>query len=199
MRLSPAVTWSVRAVAPSEASRLAILAATLFRQAYGVTHPEPMLSGYLADSFSVERMVESLADAATATLVIESSDGAWAGYAELHDGGPSASTTILDVPLRGAAPLEIVRFYVDQAWHGHGVAQILMRSCAALARERGRDVLWLQAWQDAHQAVRFYRKSGFEIHGTAVFMFGERADADFILARPLSGSTLTIDAERNSE
>lgn len=174
---------TIRPVAPSEASRLASFAARLFRQAYGVTHPEPTLSAYLATSFAERRVRQSLENAATTMLVVESVDGTWMGYAELHDGGPTEPTAILEVPLPGTAPLEIVRFYVDQAWHGQGVAQALMLACDALARTRGCDVLWLQAWQEAAQAVRFYHKAGFTIHGTAIFAFGERADSDFILAR----------------
>ena len=181
-----ALPWRVRGVASAEAARLASFAATLFRDAYGVTHPEPVLSEYLAKAFAIARTAETIADPASTMLVIESVDGVWAGYAELHEGAPSASGTKLEVPLPGAAPLEIVRFYVDRQWHGRGVAQALMQSCEVAARERGCDVLWLQAWQEAAQAVRFYRKSGFAIHGTAVFMFGERADADFILARPVT-------------
>ena len=180
-----AVPWSVRTVDRTEAERLARFAAIVFRQAYGVTHPEPVLSDYLAKAFSVTRMAQAIADPASAMLVIESTEGVWAGYAELHEGAPVAPGTVLDLPLPGAAPLEIVRFYVDAQWHGRGVAQTLMQSCPAVARERGCDVLWLQAWQEAGQAVRFYRKAGFTMHGTAVFMFGERADADFILARPV--------------
>ena len=180
------MTWSTRAVAPSEASRLASFAAGLFRQAYGVTHPEPTLSAYLATSFAEQRVRQSLENAATTMRVVESGDGPWMGYAELHEGGPTEPTAILEIPLPGTAPLEIVRFYVDKAWHGQGVAHALMQACDALARAGGCDALWLQAWQEAAQAVRFYHKAGFTIHGTAVFLFGEREDADFIMARPVA-------------
>jgi ribosomal protein S18 acetylase RimI-like enzyme len=180
--------WTVRAVDLAEAAPLAAFAAALFRQAYGATHPEPVLSEYLAKAFSVTRTAQTIADPASTVLVIESVDGAWAGYAELHEGAPVAPGTKLDVPLLGTAPLEIVRFYVDRQWHGRGVAHALMESCDVVARERGCDVLWLQAWQEAAQAVRFYRKVGFGIHGTAVFMFGKRADADFILVRAVANA-----------
>src|SRR5687768_9037323 len=85
-----AMTWSIRAVAPSEASRLASFATGLFRQAYSVTHPEPTLSEYLATSFAEARVRKSLEDATSTTLVVESADGSWMGYAELHAGGPTA-------------------------------------------------------------------------------------------------------------
>ena len=180
------MTWSIRAVTPTEAQRLAAFAAELFRQAYGSSHPEPTLSEYLATSFGTERMRQSLTDPAFTTLVAEADGGDWIGYAELRAGGPTAPTTTIEVPLPGDAPLEIVRFYVAEAWHGQGVAQALMIACDEVARARGCDALWLQAWQEAPQALRFYRKAGFAVHGTAVFAFGERADADFILARPLA-------------
>ncbi len=175
--------WHVRAVDRTEAARLATFAAALFRQAYGVTHPEPVLSEYLAKAFAVTRMTGALDDPHGVMLLIESADGTWAGYAELHEGAPVAPGTVVDVPLPGTSPMEIVRFYIDATWHGQGAAQALMQGCDGVARERGCDVLWLQAWQDAAQALRFYRKAGFALHGTAVFMFGERVDADFILAR----------------
>lgn len=179
------MTWSIRDMEPSEAPRLATFGATLFRQAYEATHPEPTLSEYLAGSFAIPRVARTLEDSASTMIVVESSNGTWIGYAELHQGAPTAPTTVLTRPLPGTTPLEIVRFYVDREWHGRGVAQALMRACEDRARMNACDVIWLQAWQPAAQAIRFYVKEGFEIYGTAVFHFGERADPDFILARAL--------------
>lgn len=170
---------------PEDAPRLAAFAAALFRQAYEPTHPEPTLSAYLANAFAESRVAQSVADRASTTLLVESADGSWLGYAALREGGPREDAATLDVPLPGAAPLEIVRFYVDAAWQGRGVAQALMQACEEEARARGCDVLWLQAWQQAPQALRFYAKAGFAVHGSTTFRFGERTDSDFILARPV--------------
>ena len=180
------MTWSIRVVKADEAAQLATFATTLFRQAYEPTHPEPTLSGYLATSFDAVRVRRTLEDPASTVLVAAAADGSWIGYAELHQGAPTASTTKLTRPLPGSAPIEIVRFYVDQEWHGRGIAQALMRACEERARAVGSDVIWLQAWQEAAQALRYYEKAGFEVYGTAVFQFGERADRDFILARKLT-------------
>jgi ribosomal protein S18 acetylase RimI-like enzyme len=84
--------------------------------------------------------------------------------------------------------MEIVRFYVDQAWHGQGVAHDLMRTSEERARVRSCDALWLQAWTQADRALRFYRKAGFDVYGTAVFKFGARVDSDLILARGLTST-----------
>ena len=182
--------WFIRAAEPSEAQQIATFGAMLFRQAYEATHPEPTLSEYLADSFATPRIARTLEDSASTIFLIVSNNGSWIGYAELHEGAPTAATTVLTRALPGAAPMEIVRFYVDRAWHGRGVAQDLMNVCKERARTSGCDSLWLQAWEQATQAVRFYRKSGFDIYGTAVFIFGARADQDFVLARALAPSPL---------
>ena len=185
LRRTLAPSWTIRPAAREDVPRLASFGAALFRQAYEPTHPEPTLSAYLADAFAESRVARSVADRAGGTLLVEADDGSWLGYAALHEGAPSGGKTTLDVPLPGESPIEIVRFYVDGRWQGRGVAQALMNACDAEARARGCDVLWLQAWQQAPQALRFYAKSGFVTHGTTVFQFGERTDSDFILARPV--------------
>lgn len=183
------MTWSIRAAEPSDAEHLAAFGAMLFRQAYGITHPEPTLSEYVDSSFAIGRVMRALGDPLSTILLVVSIDGSWIGYAELHQGVPTANTTVLTRTLPGTAPIEIVRFYVDQEWHGQGVAQALMRACEEQGRVTGCDSVWLQAWQQAPRALAFYRKAGFKVYGTAVFDFGGRADGDFILARGLTNST----------
>ena len=187
--MTEAGAWSIRRAEPCEAQQLAIFGATLFRKTYEASHPEPTLSKYLADAFATSRVERTLGDPASTILIMVADDGSWIGYAEMHEGKPTAPTTVLTRALPGIAPLEIVRFYVDQRAHGQGFAQELMHACEEHARKSGCDVLWLQAWTQAHRALRFYAKAGFEIHGSAVFIFGERADEDLILARALPQSS----------
>jgi ribosomal protein S18 acetylase RimI-like enzyme len=175
----------IRRVARDEAARLGALAADLFRIAYGPTHPEPTLSRYLSESFAPHDIEARIADPASAFLVAETDEGEWSGYAELRAGGPEAGRVFIERPLPGSHPLEIVRFYVAPGHQGRGVAQDLMRACEDAAAQDAFDVIWLQAWQEASQALRFYEKSGFEKYGTAVFPFGERMDQDYLLAKPV--------------
>ena len=175
-------TWRIRHALPADAASLSAVGAALFRQAYEPTHPEPTLSEYLATAFDAEYCKHILRDPSAAVLVAESQSGEWIGYVHLREAHPDATARLTE-PLPGARPLEIVRFYVDAAWHGRGVAQQLMAECDAEARARACDVVWVQAWQPAAQALAFYRKCGFQVIGTATFHFGDRRDDDFILAR----------------
>jgi diamine N-acetyltransferase len=177
-------SWRVRPASPTDAARVSIVGAALFRQAYGPTHPEPTLGEYLATAFDPKHYERVLRDARTAVLLAESATGEAIGYVHLREAFPDPSSQLKE-PLPGERPLEIVRFYVDAEWHGRGVAQQLMAGCDTEARARLCDVVWLQAWQQAAQALAFYRKCGFRVIGTATFHFGDRRDDDFVLARAL--------------
>jgi ribosomal protein S18 acetylase RimI-like enzyme len=173
--------FTIRPCGPSEAPQLSELAARLFEEAYGPTHPEPTLSVYLAESFAPERLRAELTSPGARVLLVEDAAGLPIGYAYLRETEQPATA---GVP--GERPVEIVRFYVDSAWHGRGVAQALMTGCVAEAARRGADVLWLSAWQQAARALAFYRRAGFAVVGTATFRFGERIDDDFLMARRLT-------------
>ena len=172
--------FTVRRCTPDDAPLVAALAARLFTQAYGPTHPEPELGRYLARSFSQQLFARELADSTVRVLVVEAVDGSPVGYAHMR-------ATTGDPPggVGGTHPIEIVRFYVDAGWHGAGLAQMLMSACDREARGMGADVIWLDVWQEAPRPQAFYRKAGFTIVGTTTFAFGDRQDADWVMARPL--------------
>lgn len=160
-----------------------MMATRLFVQAYGATHPEPELSRYLARSFSSEFFAEQIAGPDSAVLLALTESGASCAYAHLR-----LTTGPLPADVQSDRAVEIVRFYVDSVWHGRGIAQKLMAACERLAKEWGADLLWLGVWQLAARPIAFYRRAGFEIVGTTTFLFGERRDADFVMARPLGAA-----------
>ncbi|HEX5831846.1 MAG TPA: N-acetyltransferase [Gemmatimonadaceae bacterium] len=173
---SPFAELTVRAVRADEAARLAELAEHLFRHTYVLTHPAADLELYVSQAFGAARQAEELADPSMTTLLAESPSGETIGYAQLR-AGPAP----LEVP--GARPVEVARFYVAAAWHGHGVAARLMDACRAEAHRRGGDVLWLGVWEENARAIAFYRKSGFAPVGTQAFQFGSRTERDFVMSR----------------
>ena len=173
-----AAAFHIRHATGADAARLASIGARLFTQAYGPTHPEPELSRYLSRCFDAHAVSEALADAATTFLLVVDAAGADIGYAwlrETRDAPPAGIT--------GQRPFEIARFYVDEPWHGRGVAQALMAACIADARARDADVMWLATWQPAARAQAFYRRMGFEVVGTTTFLFGDVLEDDFLMAR----------------
>lgn len=105
-------------------------------------------------------------------MIAEDESHAPAGYAILRDTDEQR--------------IEILRFYVDEKWHGSGAAQLLMRECIHEARRRKKETVWLQTWQQSGRALAFYRKMGFVVSGTTTFQFGDRIDNDYLLVRPVA-------------
>jgi len=171
--------FTIRRCTPGDAPALASLAARLFTETYGPTHPEPELSRYLARSFSVEGVREAISDAGVSMFIVEDSSGVPIAYAYAK-ASPEPPTGV-----EGRHVFEIVRFYVDGAAQGRGIGAALMSSCFDDARERGADVVWLQVWKEAPWAVGFYHRMGFSVVGSAPFYFGEQIGDDHIMSRPV--------------
>ncbi len=169
---------STRLATPADAGPLATLAHRTFYDAYGPDAPGPDLQVHLERHFGERQQAAELADAATFTLLLED-DGGSIGYALVgRDPVPPC--------VAGPEPLQIRRFYIDQAWKGRGVAQLLMASVEREARRRGGQTLWLLAWYGNHRAHAFYRKCGFAEVGTAPYLFGNTVEQDVVMARPIA-------------
>jgi len=167
---------TIRPATSADAATLARVGARLFTETYGPTHPEPELGRYLVGAFGEATIRRALARPDTRFLLVEDAHGEAAGYAWLQEGDPADPR--LRRPGQG---LEIQRFYLGRPWQGRGVAQALMAECRREAGRRGAGYLWLQVWQQAPWAIRFYEKAGFRIAGPAVFEWGERQDQDWLM------------------
>ena len=178
MAVRTKTAFSIRRCTADDAAMVASLGARLFTETYGPTHPEPELSRYLARSFPVDGIRDTLADENVTVFVVED-DGSAIAYAYLR-ASPEPPAGV-----KGDGAFEIVRFYVDPACQGRGVGAALMEKCFEDARARGADVIWLQVWKEAPWAVGFYQRMGFSVVGSAPFYFGDRIGDDHIMSREL--------------
>jgi len=120
-----------------------------------------------------------MADPSNRLWVAEAPDAGAVGYAHLRLGPAPGGVA-------GGRPAELARLYVDQRWHGAGVARALMDRCVDAARAWGADVLWLGVWEHNPRAIAFYRKCGFEQVGTQRFQLGEDLQTDLVMARAIA-------------
>lgn len=78
---------------------------------------------------------------------------------------------------------ELRKLYVAPAHHGRGVADELMRQAlASLERDR-RAAVWLSVFSENPRALAFYKKWGFRIVGTQLFLVGADPQRDFLMRR----------------
>ena len=135
------------------------------------------MQAYLESAFTVSQLTSELNDPQAIWVLAEVEDEL-AAYAKLFPG---------EVPecVRGDSPIELVRFYVDQRWHGSGVAAKLMEICLNEARQHGFKTMYLGVWEKNFRAQAFYRKWRFERTGEHIFQMGDDPQTDWWMSRAI--------------
>lgn len=164
----------LRPALPGDAPSLAVLAERTFRETFGSRNSPENMDLHCAKVFGTDIQLREIEDRALRTTLAEA-DGRMVGFSQLRI--PSAQA---NVKARRAA--EISRIYVLADWHGHGVAQDLMRDALATATRDDCDCLWLGVWEHNPRAMAFYRKFGLEVVGTHAFMLGLDRQRDLIMS-----------------
>lgn len=168
----------IRRAVPADAAALAALAERTFVDAFGAQNRPEDLALHCAASYGEAIQRGEILDDSLATFVAEGPDGL-TGYLQMAWGAPPPG-------IEGARPVEIRRFYVDAPWHGRGLAQRLMATALELAGARDADPLWLGVWEENPRGIAFYRKCGFTVVGSHVFVVGSDPQLDLLMARRLS-------------
>lgn len=165
----------IRRAASADAAALAAFAARTFRETFGAYNTGDDMAMYLEAQYGPEQQATELRDPGVVTLLAE--DGRrLAGYAQLREGQAPDCVS-------GPTPIEIRRFYVDTAWQGQGVAQVLMMASLEAAMQRGARTVWLAVWERNLRAQAFYRKCGFEDCGAQEFVLGRDRQTDRVMVR----------------
>ena len=166
---------TIRRAVVEDAAALAALAERTFLDAFGARNRPGDLALHCAASYGESIQRGEILAIDLATFVAAGAEGLRA-YLQL---GWNASPPAVG----GSRPVEIRRFYVDAAWHGRGLAQRLMATALDFAAGRRADVVWLGVWEENPRGVAFYRKCGFEVVGSHVFLVGTDPQRDLLMAR----------------
>ena len=167
---------TVRAATREDAAALAEFGRRTFAETYAAANHPAEVEAHLARTFGEEQQLAEIADPLTHVIVVEV-ERALGGYAVLHDGLAAPAGDAL------VRPAELARFYVDQQWHGRGLADALIEGVLETAGTLGVESLWLLVWEQNARAIGFYRRHGFREKGAAVFLFGNEPQQDKLLVR----------------
>ena len=112
--------------------------------------------------------------------------GGLVGYVLTHV-GPDALPSDLVRPGRvevGSAYLS--KCYVDAAWRGSGIADVLVEAAASDAAHRGHAFLALGTNRANKKAQAFYKRHGFRRRSTRTFDVGGVLNHDVVMVRDLT-------------
>lgn len=167
------IVATIRLAGSGDAVALAALAERTFRATFGAGNSVEHLERHCGRSYGAVLQAAEITDARMRTLLAHHGEEL-AGFAQLRLGGAAPAC------VSGAA-VEIQRLYVDQPWHGQGVAPALMRALLALAAQTGAKRVWLGVWEHNPRAIAFYERFGFRAVGAHAFDFGGDLQRDLVM------------------
>ena len=157
----------------TDAEQLAAFAARTFTDTFAAANRPEDIAAYVPSAYGISQQASELADPEIITLILEHG-AAIAAYAQVRlSAAPECVVS--------AAPVELWRFYVDQPWHGRGLASRLMAAVHDAAAELGGRTLWLGVWEKNQRAIAFYKKCGFSDVGQHDFYVGADRQTDRVM------------------
>lgn len=166
----------VRLATPDDAAAISRLAARTFHLACPSHTPAASIEKHISTELTARRFREHFDTARF--LVVDGADGA-----DEVIGYVMVTSDLPPIDVDWVNPLEVRRIYVDQASHGAGVADALMRECLDTAVREGCDWVWLGTNRENARAIRFYEKFGFAVVGHRTFVVADSVESDYVMAR----------------
>ncbi|ORX33512.1 acyl-CoA N-acyltransferase [Kockovaella imperatae] len=127
---------------------------------------------------STESIGKSISSPDERFLIVTDDGEKVAGVAQLIFNSREACLTL-------PHPVELNRLYIEDEYHGSGIAGELVNKASEMARENGGGSLWLGVWENNARAKRFYEKMGFKTVGEHTFMVGENVRRDWVMEKPI--------------
>ncbi len=150
---------------------LSRLSTALFPLGCPATTTADDLLAYTARELTAQRFRALLDDSSNAILVARVSNQL-AGFALI------AQAT---APRPSRADVELRKFYIDTAFHGTGLAHVLMKEALAIAESASKAGIWLSVFSGNGRAIAFYERWGFRIIGAQTFVVGNDHQKDYLM------------------
>lgn len=168
---------TIKKVTPADLSTLQRIGRKTFIDTFAQHNTEQNMSSYLQESFSDEKL--------SAEINTEGSEFYFAQMGDEVIGYLKINTGASQTELKNGNSLEVERIYVDQAYHGKKVGQLLYEWAMNIAQDRKYDFVWLGVWEHNARALRFYEKNGFTPFDKHVFMLGDDVQTDIMMKKTL--------------
>jgi len=153
--------------------QLRAISCSTFSQTFLEHNTAEDMEAYLTSSFSVEKLTQELNNPNTEFYFAKNEDNI-VGYLKVNKGEAQTEHINLNA-------FEIERIYVDKAYLGKKVGQLLFNKAIELAKSKNVTYVWLGVWEENHRALAFYEKNGFIPFDKHVFMLGNDAQTDIMM------------------
>lgn len=146
---------------------------TTFSQTFSAHNSPADMEAYLNSSYSIEQLSAELNNP-NSEFYFAKEGNAILGYLKINVG--DAQTELKDLNA-----FEIERIYVDEAFLGKKIGQLLFNKAIDLATTKKSSYVWLGVWEENHRALAFYNKNGFVPFDKHIFKLGNDEQTDIMM------------------
>ena len=166
---------NVRFATINDAELIANLSRQTFHETFASHNTQADMEMFMNEQFTKEALMKEVGEPGNIFLLAYDGDMP-VGYVRMRENNNPPE-------LNGAAAIEVARIYAVAAAIGKGVGKLLMQRCIDIARQNGKDIIWLGVWEQNQRAIEFYSKWGFEKFGTHVFLLGNDPQMDWLMKK----------------
>ncbi len=164
---------AISPVGINDINKLQAISRVTFAQTFDEHNSAEDMEAYLNTSYSTEKLTAELNNpnsefyfAIDGELVV--------GYLKVNMGDAQTESQQNDA-------FEIERIYVDQAYLGKKIGQLLFNKAIDLATAKKAAYVWLGVWEENHRALAFYKKNGFIPFDKHIFKLGNDEQTDIMM------------------
>jgi ribosomal protein S18 acetylase RimI-like enzyme len=170
-------TVTTRIASLLDASLIADMSRETFYESFAADNTKENMDKFMNERFTRELLMAEVG-APNNIFLVANFRGMPAGYVRLReDNNPPE--------LQGLATMEIARIYSKKEFIGKGVGKALMERSIEVAKERGKQLIWLGVWEKNLLAINFYTKWGFSKFSEHPFVLGDDLQTDWLLKKTL--------------
>jgi ribosomal protein S18 acetylase RimI-like enzyme len=161
-----------------DVEKLQAISRITFMQTFSADNTAADMEVYLNASFSIQKLSAELSNPDSVFYFAQEND-LIIGYLKVNTGAAQTEK-------KEAAAFEIERIYVDQAYLGKKVGQLLFDRAVEIAKQKSAIYMWLGVWEKNHRALAFYKKNGFVPFDKHIFKLGNDEQTDIMMKLELN-------------
>jgi ribosomal protein S18 acetylase RimI-like enzyme len=166
---------SIVPVSISDLIKLQTISRSTFKQTFDEHNNSEDMETYLNASFSAEKLSAELNNKNSKFyFAINNEVNEVVGYLKVNTGDAQSEKMDLNA-------FEIERIYVDKAYFGKKVGQLLFNKAIEIAKSIKVSYVWLGVWEENHRALAFYTKNGFIAFDKHIFKLGNDEQTDIMM------------------